>query len=464
MSQRFLSTLLSVVGIATLGLQASCEQQAKESSDLNYALRPTDELSISLLKEMSVRKTLIACVRLSDKTSNFDEDTFVRSLAPVVQTAVREWSDLIIRHEPSWPQKQRNDVTVVSGNKCNLNGVDFTINVWRHNVRFQADITAFYKTNNWTVQENGARSHAIIFNKSINYNHELAANDGGAYVLKHEFGHLLGLGDVYEEKNYQQGIGLEYHPPSVMKGDSASLTQDDALGLVAVWNFLKKGIQTCDASSKKKIADLSPTGVLFCIPAGKGQAPVITDNEGVGCPTGTFFSADGKCVPESQTQTEIECPKGMVLDSRSKFCVAQKKSGIDSCSSASSDNFSCMLQGSHCHFDDSKKRCVTKSGSILDKETAEMEKKCKPGDKYDVTRNKCVKQQTTAKKVIIPEVQPKEEASKEETSTEMQPKSEASATQETGGQCSQHTTFGACFSAWPGCKYSHSTKTCISKN
>jgi hypothetical protein len=132
---------------------------------------------------------------------------------------------------------------------CQSHQIDMTIDVWKSGANFEKDIGAVYKANGWPFPAGGIRSHSIVSNRHINYDISKAGGFAPGFVIKHEIGHLLGLADIYEEAGYQSGIGVEYHPQSIMKGGTTT-SYDDALGLVAVWTFLQKGVRNCDSKRK----------------------------------------------------------------------------------------------------------------------------------------------------------------------------------------------------------------------
>ena len=74
-------------------------------------------------------------------------------------------------------------------------------------------------------------------------------------------GHLLGLGDTYQTSGINEWKGEQ--PPSVMNGESYSLTDDDRLGLWATLRQVKTGVRGCEGTAEAQYT-VNGFGSILC--------------------------------------------------------------------------------------------------------------------------------------------------------------------------------------------------------
>lgn len=202
----------------------------------------------SVLRTISATAGLEICVAYQDRSPDSQLQAEVRNAA--IQ-AVQGWNGLLVgMNNPQWNVSYPNIRFVFDGyGTCsNYAGSVVKINIWQ-----QESI--------WTQKFGTQRSHARPSERTFNISP--TSLNVLAYVVTHEYGHLIGMGDTYQIDGQ-----LEPHnqPPSMMQVHNHPFVQDDITGVRAIWRFIKTGTFSCGEGYRTGSAGANTFNYAFCIP------------------------------------------------------------------------------------------------------------------------------------------------------------------------------------------------------
>lgn len=238
----------------------ACKDQAKTNASLNYALM---DPQYSMLRDLeATRGKLPVCFGLIGfKDEEHKEE--VSKFRDLFMKAVNSWNGLLADN-PDWPLKGEVILNINSRDeRCPRPSRGFAVNIWKDPEQFKREFcgTALAK-----VCASGARSaEKTIFIGPVNRGK--VANLYSYFVVLHEFGHLLSLGDTYEVPGASEWENKQ--PPSVMNGQNIPpdlFTEDDKLGLWAVLAAIRTGQRKCGKDMIKVEMEKNTWGSLICDP------------------------------------------------------------------------------------------------------------------------------------------------------------------------------------------------------
>ncbi len=181
---------------------------------------------------------LDVCVALIgfDSVSRPAAETGVKA---IITDAANKWNALLV-DDPLWTLKAKITPTFsFQETECPKNLPGFAVNVWGNVERFKAE---YCSRPNYTCGGGGMAEYKSMYLGP--WNRYQPQDPLQPLTIMHEYGHLLGLGDTYRIAGRNDWVGEQ--PPSVMNGQSETLTEDDKLGLRATLRFLKTGVRSCD--------------------------------------------------------------------------------------------------------------------------------------------------------------------------------------------------------------------------
>lgn len=141
-------------------------------------------------------------------------------------------------------------------------------------------------------------------------------------TLRHEVGHLFGLGDVYVESGFASA--LQKHPPSLMGNHydprvNGQIQEDDRQGLLATITIAKSKTLKCGEGYEQfdNSRDPRSTRTFYCLPtsiardasrlSSLGLASAFLYHEPAKCPAGMTLSRPaGVCCPASAPKANLE--------------------------------------------------------------------------------------------------------------------------------------------------------------
>lgn len=238
----------------------ACKDQAKTNASLNYALM---DPQYSMLRDLEATKgKLPVCFGLIGFKDEEHKDE-VSKFRDLFMKAVNSWNGLLADN-PDWSLKGEVILNINSRDeRCPRPSRGFAVNIWKDPEQFKREFcgTALAK-----VCASGARSaEKTIFIGPVNRGK--VANLYSYFVVLHEFGHLLSLGDTYEVPGASEWENNQ--PPSVMNGQNIPpdlFTEDDKLGLWAVLAAIRTGQRKCGKDMIKVEMEKNTWGSLICDP------------------------------------------------------------------------------------------------------------------------------------------------------------------------------------------------------
>ena len=205
---------------------AGSEAAATDSSG------PRDELNLSIMNPIFYNFfSLLRDVNKASKLQNtadikypvclygnvpIDADSLNKGFQSV-EIALNKWSDAL-EADPFWPVRSITVEKVGDSTRCpSVRSGVRVLKVFADKVNQRA-VANFYFTQ--------------IVTPATSEGGSMFGQDGMKYLMLHEIGHILGLGDAYVEKGYQTP---EFQAPSAMNGQSAELTEDDVDAIKHLW-------------------------------------------------------------------------------------------------------------------------------------------------------------------------------------------------------------------------------------
>ncbi len=255
------SPSIKVLIVLSLMGTFACKQQPQNAvSEMKYALMNPQN---SLLRDMEATKgKLPVCLGLIGFKDEEHKDV-VQKFRDLFVKAVNAWNGLL-SDNPDWPIK--GEITLVINSRdgrCSRPSRGFAVNVWSDPEQFKREFcgSALAK-----VCASGARAvEKTIYIGPVNRGK--VANLYSYFVVLHEFGHLLSLGDTYEVPGASEWDNNQ--PPSVMNGQNIPpdlFTEDDKMGLWAMLSAIRSGQRKCGQDTVKVEMQKNSWGSLICDP------------------------------------------------------------------------------------------------------------------------------------------------------------------------------------------------------
>jgi hypothetical protein len=227
---------------------------APVASSPSFAVYP--DANKWLLPKIAKTSALNACIVYQGnvKPTSFQIRAKENSLA----VAVIKWNAALKRANVGWKIDAVALKTLSGIGQCPAANYDMTILVWTDSATWNRD------------HAKGQRSYADVNRGEIHLDPEafdgLPSGDLRQWVIVHEYGHLLGLGDTYTEKGESQP--QESHPPSVYRGEGGTWdpSPDDIAGIGAVWKYIETGSFSCPQGYKKGTGWANGGTPYYCVP------------------------------------------------------------------------------------------------------------------------------------------------------------------------------------------------------
>jgi hypothetical protein len=282
-----------------LGACASADEDTwPDAAESNFSVMPmTERLSILPAIEKSDGKPEV-CVGLIGFPQEDESETLSMVIA-LMTDAANQWNALL-KDYPLW--FFHGDIApVFAGQRgaCTAtNQKGFNINIWAKPAQFKKDFCT-----SQGLPVSGCSSAAIPQKRTMflgPWNRTVEQDPLDSFVMLHEYGHLLGLGDTYRVPGVNDWKGEQ--PPSVMNGESVELTDDDKLGLWVAVRGLKNGTRSCDGYGDKVKMTANGFSAVMCNPTAEAiQTHGIAANQ-----TGPTPEDKAKCVGLTPKALDLE--------------------------------------------------------------------------------------------------------------------------------------------------------------
>ena len=198
---------LKVILLVSLSATLGCKDKVKsEDSGMKYALM---QQQYSMLRDIEATKgKLPVCFGLIGFKDEEHKDA-VQKFRDLFMKAINAWNGLL-SDNPGWPVK--NEISLIINSRderCPRPSRGFAVNVWNDPEQFKRE---FCGTAAAKVCASGARAvERTIYIGPVNRGK--VANLYSYFVVLHEFGHLLSLGDTYEVPGASEWENNQ--PPSI---------------------------------------------------------------------------------------------------------------------------------------------------------------------------------------------------------------------------------------------------------
>ena len=296
--------------VLTVSLTLGCKfGRSQPKSGLQFSITNPQN---SILRDIEAFKgKLPVCLALI----GFEEpehDEQVTKFTELFTKAANSWNSLL-SDNPAWPVKSSIELKVNSRRqRCPKPSSGFAVNVWKKPEGFKRD---YCDTSSAVVCAGGAQSgEKAIYIGPVN--RAKPANIYSYFVILHEYGHLLSMGDTYEISGRSEWKTEQ--PPSVMNGQNVppdSLSEDDKIGLSAVLNAVKTGRRACGTYGTPVDMQKNAWNAMLCNPnAGGTNAHIGTPSNLAENPTqnpsekpsqGPSSNQDGKSTGSSSASLAL---------------------------------------------------------------------------------------------------------------------------------------------------------------
>ena len=252
--------------VLTVSLTLGCKfGRSQPKSSLQFSITNPQN---SLLRDIEAFKgKLPVCLALIGfEGSEYNEQ--VTKFTELFTKAANSWNSLL-SDNPAWPVKSSIELKVNSrSQRCPRPSSGFAVNVWKKPEDFKKD---YCDTSSAIVCAGGAQAaEKAIYLGPLN--RAKPANIYSYFVILHEYGHLLSMGDTYEIAGRSEWKTEQ--PPSVMNGQNVppdSHSEDDKIGLSAVLNAVKTGRRACGTYATPVDMQKNAWNAMLCNPDAGGQ-------------------------------------------------------------------------------------------------------------------------------------------------------------------------------------------------
>lgn len=230
------------LAVLMIGLLVGCRSVQRDTR-VAFALNRTDR---SLLPKIDRKGRLDVCVGMVE--GPFDtarRDLYERS----IENAVGEWNALLVgMRDPVWRRAVVMTDIVFEVGSCE--GYDLNVNVWTTVERWEATFPEL-------------ASHVDMPTFTINVDPRWDTPRYHDYLVRHEYGHMLGMGDTYTTEGVLEPVG---QPTSIYNQMLPILTDDDRAGVRAAWRYARTGYLSCGPGYHIGYATENAFRYLFCVP------------------------------------------------------------------------------------------------------------------------------------------------------------------------------------------------------
>jgi hypothetical protein len=265
-------------------------------SDVKYSVMPYAEKT-SLLVDIDQTNEIHICVKERVPTfvkalgiSQRDIEGRLFEVSDYAQSAVRTWLSFLNENK-FWRRKDPKIHVYMGSAECASmpsSGVEIETDVGpaRNASGNEPDCGFYFKEPDGRV----CRAHAIPAQRKVRI--ASAGWHGANSTIAHEFGHIFGLGDVYDAPNYQEGFAKK-NEASLM-GGSPAFHVDDYLGINGVWSYIKFGV-ACRQGMPMNPEVKSIFGSLHCATE-RNRAPQRNSKGDLACEPGFWLSPLQVCI------------------------------------------------------------------------------------------------------------------------------------------------------------------------
>ncbi|MFO0742156.1 MAG: SH3 domain-containing protein [Labilithrix sp.] len=265
---------LLVAGVIGFGAGCATKDDASRGEDPKedeFAVLPVDQLSSVLpaIEDSEGRPDI--CVGMIGFTPS-EAKTKLEELELQLTDAMNQWNALLAGN-PLWHFKGRIAPNyMMQSTECTQTiYTGFSVNLWKDVARFRSDYCAKNFVPDSRCASAAYTNRRIFYLGPWNRTREVEALDW--FTPLHEYGHLLGLGDTYQTAGLNEWKGQQ--PPSVMNGESMSLTDDDRLGLWATLRQVKTGVRGCEGTKEAQYT-INGYGSILC---NAKSEPIVTHGD-----------------------------------------------------------------------------------------------------------------------------------------------------------------------------------------
>ncbi len=176
-----------------------------------------------------------------------------------IKSALSGWNALLVGNR-DWSVATVAPMFDVQTTECSTTADDLRINVWKDAAKFTSDYCSRYPT--WSCSSAGNTAARTVFIGPINRGVPDDVFD--PYVILHEYGHMIGLGDTYRIAGSHDWVGPQ--PPSVMNRGSVTLTDDDKFGAWVTLRAVKTGVRSCTGFGAEETMTANVWRAIMCDP------------------------------------------------------------------------------------------------------------------------------------------------------------------------------------------------------
>lgn len=264
------------IPVALLAL--GCIKLKDDKSKPHFVLLGKEKLKNSILPQLAADKDIVLCTRvIGNDDSSRQRDLHRLNIA--VTKALRTWLASLAKI-PGWPATNEKNITFLCNGQQRLD-IEFFQDIRSFKAKYPFE-SSFSDMANKRISLHPADIDYLIESDFVQKDANLALE----FVVLHELGHQIGLGDTYDKLSYISPIGE--HGVSVMHGGNGIENKksvlmpslDDQAALRALYDFLATGNLSCN-DGFKELPGRKPFGTLVvCIEDnGSGTFGILANNQ-----------------------------------------------------------------------------------------------------------------------------------------------------------------------------------------